>query len=341
MVKHGYTTCVTCHYDPSGGGALKSYGKFVAGELLGAFNTSENALPWLVKPTEDAHFIASFLSRGVQSYVNTPRVQRADFRKMQADIEGGYTYNEWLGLAAIGPRLDSLSDGQNKSDIIVRRYFAGYMSLNFAVRAGKFFPEYGINYYNHNIPTRKGLYFDHNQEPNTLQASYFSDAGFDAHLALLKGNKETKLDGKKGFSSTLTYSAGTTRSGISHMNMRDSSSRTNSSGAYSQIGYLKKGYTLVEVDRKETVNIKGHRTTENLGFIESGWEVIHAVNAFVSVEYSSNLTTKVVMKTPYIGLQIHPITHTEIIAQLGKTYATVSGKTESGIAAFAMFNVYF
>src|SRR5690349_15571775 len=33
MVRHGYTTCATCHADPSGGGLLTQYGR-AQGELL-------------------------------------------------------------------------------------------------------------------------------------------------------------------------------------------------------------------------------------------------------------------------------------------------------------------
>ena len=68
MVRHGYTSCITCHFNASGGGILRSYGKFVAGEMLGVLNTSENALPWIKAPKDNEIYSLSFLGRTVQTY---------------------------------------------------------------------------------------------------------------------------------------------------------------------------------------------------------------------------------------------------------------------------------
>jgi hypothetical protein len=333
---------VTCHISPSGGGVLTSYGKFIAGELFGTFNDSSSALPWLVDPKEDPHFVMSLLGRGAQTQFNTPQVNRRDVRRMQLDLEGGVLYDGWQIIGAAGPRLDSAVEGKTeKETIAVRRFWAGRVELNYAVRIGKFFPEYGLNHYNHNIPTRKGLYFNHNEEPYNLQSSYFSET-FDYTLAILKGAKDTQLDGKKGYSGTIAYKVGTTgRVGISRLDMKGSDTRTGSNGAFGQFGYLEKGYTLVEMDVKHKVNAKGYNTMERLAYLENGWEFYKGINPYFAYEHSQNMSTGDLVKTPEIGIQFLPVTHLEIIAQMGKSYLTIANEKQKATHGFLMANLYF
>ncbi len=338
LARHGYTTCTTCHYNPSGGGLLTSYGKYIAGELFGTFNDSSSAMPWIVKPEESPKFDAMLMSRVAQTYFDVPQFKKMDFVKMQFDIEAGYVADGWQAIAAVGPRLDSAIEGQNKPETLdVRRFWLGKVTLGYAVRAGKFFPEYGIYYYNHNIPTRRGMYFNHNEEPYNVQGSWFTET-FDYTLALLKGAPDTQLDKKNGASGTIAYKTGTQRYGFSYINMSDSETKTDAPGLFAQIGFMEKGYTLAEFDIKNKTNARDKKTTEHLGFFETGWEVYKGVNPYVAFDYASNVTQKTWLKTPKVGLQFHPVTHTELILEVGKRFQN-GGAT--GSQAHAMLNLYF
>ena len=342
MARHGYTTCVTCHYNPSGGGILTPYGKFIAGELLGTFNDSSSALPWLVEPKEDPLFVGTILARGAQTQFDTPQVKRRDLRRMQLDFEGGFVHDGWQLLAAVGPRLDSAIEGkQEKNQIAARRFWAGKVELNYAVRVGKFFPEYGINHYNHNIPTRKGLYFNHNEEPYNIQASYFSET-FDYTVAGLKGIEDTQLENKKGYSGTIACKIGTTtRVGVSKIYMSDDETNTGANGVFGQMGYLEKGYVLAEFDIKKKTNARERQTEERVGYFENGWEIYKGINPYVAYEYSNNVTTEAIVKTPEIGLQLHPMTHIEVIMQAGKSYMVIAGEDQTATSGFIMVNLFF
>ncbi|HYQ17871.1 MAG TPA: hypothetical protein VEQ58_18995, partial [Polyangiaceae bacterium] len=41
MIRHHYTACSTCHYDPSGSGAITPYGRAVADAVIRTGGSSE------------------------------------------------------------------------------------------------------------------------------------------------------------------------------------------------------------------------------------------------------------------------------------------------------------
>ena len=102
LTRKGYTSCSTCHYNPSGGGALTSYGKYISKEVYGTFNDSSNAMKFLVEPNyevgtfEEPKLVAFVMARAVQTYIDTPQITRKQVRSMQLDFEGGYTHDRRL-----------------------------------------------------------------------------------------------------------------------------------------------------------------------------------------------------------------------------------------------------
>jgi hypothetical protein len=342
LVRHGYSSCSTCHYSPSGGGILTPYGKFVAQELLGTFNDSQSPMAWLVKPAETSGFVANVFSRSVQAHFDTPSVQRSAFRKMQLDLEGGWAdLNGWQALATVGPRLDSAIEGESEpSTIDVRRFWVGRVTAEYAFRVGKFFPEYGLNQPNHNVPTRKGLFFNHNEEPMTAQGSIFSDS-FDFTLGLIKGEDKTQLEGRQGYSTTVAYKFQTLRVGASRLATKGSGKSSEANGIFGQFGYMGTGYTLVEVDEKKVSNQLGKTIKSQVAYVESGWEVYKGLVPYLGLEYTKNFQTDLIITSPQIGSQITLYTHTELVLQAGYSKISIRGEKQSAKNALAMFNIYF
>jgi hypothetical protein len=342
LVAEGYTTCATCHYNPSGGGSLTPYGKFIAQELLGTWNDSSSALPWIVKPDTETQVVASVLLRGAQTHFDTPQVTRSAFRKMQADLELGWVHADgWQILGAVGPQLDAAGeDSKEAQEVFARRFWVGQVKSRYALRIGKFFPEYGIAFPNHNIATRKGLYFNHNQEPYLAQGTYFGDF-FDLTFGLLEGAKDTALAEKQGYSSTVAYRDGTFRVGMSRLDAKKDKERSEAQGIFGQVGYFKKGYTLVDIHYKRERNILGRESRSDLAYAETGWAVIKGVQPFLASEYSYQHRTRLKIATGFVGLQLHPWTHTELVLQWGESMIRIYGENEKARQGVAMFHVYF
>jgi hypothetical protein len=339
MVRHGYTTCITCHYNASGGGSLTSYGKYIAGETLGTFNNYETALGWLKKPAEYGErnksladsYVLAFLGRVVQYQFETESTKgdqkRRDLKVMQADLEAAVDYNDWVALITGGPRVASSIEGEEEnSDLFIRRWYVGHQAINHSIKAGKFFPEYGINLPNHNNVTRKELFFNHNQEPMTVQASYYTPS-FDVNVSLIKGNKGTILDETQGYVSTIAYKQGSSRFGVSHLKATDSPRVEQSTSLFGTVGYGEFGYTLFEGAKKTKVSNRNTETVKYIGYVESGWEVKNGVIPFLNWEFVKDETAEVTSHSPGVGLQFTPWTHFELVTQYQRLFISRNSTT--------------
>lgn len=340
MVRHGYTTCVTCHFSPSGGGLLTSYGKFIAGELFGAWNSSDDALPWLVTPVDEPKFSAGILARGTQIAVDTPQFKKGYFRRMQLDLEVGALNGPWLAFITSGLRGSSALSTQKDTDLKVRSFYAGHVTLNHAYRVGRFYPEYGLRFANHNIPTRKYLYWNQGDEPYVAQASIYTSS-WEYNFAALSGAKETQLAEKNGGSGSLVYKTANTRTGFSMLNMKGSSSSTNSESLFSQIGYMDYGYTLGEIAFKHEQTSGSPDSHKTLVFIESGYEVVKGFIPYIGYQRNEVQGGGSVTSSTPIGIRIYPMTHAEVILEYQPVTTKTTTAESKSTYAFAMFNTYF
>lgn len=350
MVKHGYTTCMTCHYSPSGAGALTNYGKFIAGELFGRYNDSSDALPWLRTPTTDDKFEKKFFSSNIdwilghqarvtQSYWDKPTVKYGNPHLMQFDIEAGLGLNQFFAVMQVG-FLGAYGTfiGKNASDLEVRQYYAGARDINYAFRVGKFFPEFGIRHPNHNLPTRKGLFFNHNEEPNLAQLSYFF-LNADLNIGYLEGVRGALKD-LKGTVATVTVRTDHTRSGISHIKASKDSKSEEATSVFTAVGYEEKGYTLAEYALRTTKN-GSIRTNKQVAFVETGWEITKGLIPYLGYQRTKLDGVKYATEYMPVGIKFYPYTHLEMNAEFGKLFLDEGGTKGNGYAGFAMVHWYF
>jgi hypothetical protein len=348
VVQHGYTTCMTCHYSPSGGGALTNYGKFVSGELMGRYNDSSTALPWLRNPTIEDKFEKKFFSqnidwilgmqgRVVQTYFDTPVIRRGDPRLMQFDIETGFNLDSVFAIVQVGARGAQVAPGQKPGDLNVRQFYVGSRDIDYAFRVGRFFPEYGIRYPNHNIPTRKGLYFNHNEEPFLIQYSrYFQSV--DVNLGYLEGATKTILADKKGVVGSVVYRTGHTRTGISHLSAKKGTAEDTSTSIYSAIGFLEAGYVLAEYGVAKAISSSGGKSEKEVGFFETGFEFTKGWVPYFGYQKNNAKTSKSNIEYIPVGVKIFPLTHIEFNAEAGKVFLNSS---DFGTQALLMGHWFF
>lgn len=356
VVQHGYTTCMTCHYSPSGAGALTNYGKFIGGELFGRYNDSSTALPWLRNPTVEDKFEKKFFStnvdwifgtqgRAVQSYFDTPTRRYGNAKLMQLDVETGFSLEEFFTVIQWGFKgaIANTAADEKPSDLQVRQYYAGMRNVNYAFRVGKFFPEFGIRHPNHNIPTRQGSFFGPNQEPLLIQYSRYLDQG-DINIGYLKGEETPKLKGvslaeKQGLVGTLTYRTGHSRSGLSMLNVAKGDDKVEATSAFTALGYAEKGYTLAEYTHiSQSTGGQAPFDERNLTFLETGWEATKGLFCYLGYENTELVTAKSSSTMIPLGLRFYPYTHFELNGMLAKMYA---GSADYGTAAFLMTHWYF
>lgn len=326
LVRKGYTSCFNCHMNQQGGGSLNSYGKYVAKESLGMFNDYDSAMGFLTPPKgEDAdpndksEYVIAFLGRWAEVKAETHVGTFEKKISMQSDIEAAFkSKDDWTALFTVGQRLDSRDKSKNESadDLFMRRFYVGKHTQDYSARLGKFFPDFGINHPNHNLRTRGGVYFGPNQEPLTIQGTYFTKY-LDVSAAAIKGDIGTNLENSSGFASNFAFRYQSNMIGFSYM---DTKNDTNGSGdnamnLYGMTGYMGKGYTLGEFIEKKKIVGDGRINSKRLGYVESGWEVYKGFVPYVNFQYEMDYAKESYFRDTGFGFQFMPYTHFEFTLQ--------------------------
>jgi hypothetical protein len=208
MIRHGYSACNTCHYDPSGAGAIHAYGRLVADSVMrqagatGAGDAPESSrfLFGLVHPPEwldlggDARLMAlSTKTNGV------PLTSRTIW--MQLDLSatinaGNFVATGTLGYApegALGAALTRSTEGNLTS----RQHWLGYQfggAGNLLLRAGRMNLPYGIRTIEHTLWVRKLTRTTINDDQQYGAAAYFELGPVRGELMGIVGNLQLRPD---------------------------------------------------------------------------------------------------------------------------------------------------
>ncbi len=169
LVKHGYPNCMACHVSPSGGGALTEYGRALSKELLSTWGTEkETRFLYFIPTTEKIAFGGDLRYVNVKTTTPQGTFERGIF--MQRDIEVALTLGKWTFDVAAGTYDPQL---QNENQFISRRHYAIYQAEDeLTIRAGRFYPSFGIYIPEHNTYIRRGLGWDHNRESYNLEGAW-------------------------------------------------------------------------------------------------------------------------------------------------------------------------
>ncbi|MBX3017525.1 MAG: hypothetical protein KF767_06540 [Bdellovibrionaceae bacterium] len=183
MIRHGYTSCMTCHVSPNGGGLMTPYGRSMSKEILsrhayegeerlfhGALD-AEGLNSWLDGSREIGFNVGGDV-RWVQSHKesNDARERRSIF--MQAEIEAAAQYKTLTLTGAFGRFPKGRDEFVSRS----RKWSAIYRPLDgVSIRAGRFLPSHGLLVPEHIYLTRKELGFDQGFERNALEVAWVTE----------------------------------------------------------------------------------------------------------------------------------------------------------------------
>lgn len=209
MIRHGYTSCMTCHVSPNGGGLMTPYGRSMSKEILsrhayegeerlfhGALD-AEGLNSWLDGSREVGFNVGGDL-RWVQSHreSNEARERRSLF--MQAEIEAAAQWKQLTVTGAFGRFPKGRDEFVSRS----RKWSAIYRPLeSLSIRAGRFLPSYGLMVPEHIYLTRKELGFDQGFERNALELTWVTE-GFTVFLTAMR-DPDGQLFQEEGFSARL------------------------------------------------------------------------------------------------------------------------------------------
>ena len=199
MVRHGYANCMTCHISPDGGGTLTAYGRSLSREVLSKWGAKgEEKWAYVVAPPEWLSLGGDV--RGLQTFYNSAKTERARSLLMQADVEAAVQIEKWTADLSAGYQASSSANATG-SNLISRRHYLMYRpSDTLSFRVGRFQLPYGINLPDHFASIKRGLKWDDGSESYNLEAAYLGE-DYDFFLTGTVGRPDnTKLGRDKGVS---------------------------------------------------------------------------------------------------------------------------------------------
>jgi hypothetical protein len=221
MIRHGYTGCMPCHTDPSGGGPLTPYGR-AQGELLlqsrfgqaGEEASPLAGLAWGQIQTSDAlrlggDFREAFFSENPDQAPSSQRLIT-----MQADLFGDIKIGRFraegtIGFAPTGDYAASLTDFQ-QNNIISRDHWLGYEldeDGSWLVRAGRIALPFGIRVIEHDLLARVLTRTDIDDTQQYGAALSVSKERFRGEVMGIVGNFQVHPDvfRERGYSAYFEY----------------------------------------------------------------------------------------------------------------------------------------
>lgn len=362
MIRHGYVNCSTCHVSPSGGGLLSEYGRALSKEALSRGRWFfESVAQGKSADTEEAFLGGTVAApkwlnlggsvRMLQAVRETPREIAGRFILMQADLEFGVSDGKRFSLVGtLGRGEPARSNARVFSALnflVSRRHWLGVLmgpdsaKDRLQLRAGRFFPAYGLNIAEHVAATRKLLGFDQEQESYNLEFSYLGEEWSGAATAIV-GRPDLSVSGAgEGLAFQIARGFGKHKAGVNAMiATRDTGVPTDRSwmtGAFATLGFTPKLYALAELDLLK-------RNDGNLGYVhyaKLGWEFVSGVHLLALQDYGKpSLGSSDRFQESYgTGLQYFPRPHWDLLVTARKERNTAASR-DFGNGYWLSLNLY-
>ncbi|HTJ45084.1 MAG TPA: hypothetical protein VL463_23410 [Kofleriaceae bacterium] len=176
----GADRCTACHFSPSGGGLLNDYGRDEAGDTISGGGDGRFLYGAWTPPDALQLGLDLRAAAGVKDSLD-PAYALAF--PMQSDIYARVGGSSGLSFTAIlGLRDSARPPASPWFDMLAsREHYVMYQGDDWYVRAGRFFPIYGVRSQDHTIYVRKFLDLGLLQEPYGVGAGKYGDE-YEAHV---------------------------------------------------------------------------------------------------------------------------------------------------------------
>lgn len=344
MIRHGYTSCTACHVSPTGGGILTPYGRELSKEILstwgkeneGQFLNGKVNLPdWLLMGGD---------VRYMQLYRKNSSVEEARTLPMQTDLETAIIIKKFI-VSISGGIQHAESSEPEKGSFLSRRHYIGYKaSDNISIRAGRFFPAYGINIPEHASVIKRGLKWDQGGETYNLEINYLKN-NLEIFVSGLFGRPDVSNNNSdKGYSISPSYSlSDKIKIGINYLDGNSEQFNRKLYGMHILAAYNEKLYFLSEIDWQK---IKLASVSQNsngfFNYNKLGYEIVQGLHFNFTFEYGQsdlNRSTSII-RTVGPGFQFFPRPHIEI-SGLWSKQQIVAVSDKYGDFAYIILHYYF
>ncbi len=366
LVRHGYTNCITCHSSPAGGGLLTEYGRALSKEVLssGRFFFERSAPPVVEGAATPEHpreedFLYGYVEpprwltvggdiRTLQSYSNTALVEQAQFIVMQVDAEvlatrGRFGVQGTIGRKELPPGMSRFSDNfVSHRHWLTAKLGAEGVEDTIQVRAGRFYPAYGLNIPDHPVITRQNLGFDQNQETYNAEFALLKET-FNVYATALLGRPDAlDLRARRGAALQASVAVGASaKVGVSGytgtLYDNDAVNRRNLLGAHAIVGITPHHYVLFEVDGTQSDATQWGVAN----YAKFGWEFSQGIHVYATEEFAhfSFKDSRSLYHSFGGGIQYFPRTHWEFLLGAARQ-RTLALESEFETQAWLMMHYY-
>lgn len=253
MIRHGYTHCASCHFNPAGGGVLTAYGRSISAEVLSRWNykgeerifhgaLSKNASQWIQGEKESSLILGGDL-RYIQSHHENASMRRRKSFLMQADAEVGAKWKNLLLLATFGQEKTTNSDRYRF------RKAAAVASINESatLKVGRAQPNLGLMVSEHFLSSRSdsGLHPLEYKDIAEVQAN-FENFGIVAGAEQSPYEKRKETAAERGYYLQGEYIVDTFKFGLHYWNRRSDTFTRERYGAHALLGISPKWAVLTD-----------------------------------------------------------------------------------------------
>lgn len=170
-IRHGYTSCQTCHVNPQGGSLLTPYGKALGPEIM---FTTTGASADSGEP-QNKWWATGANLRGLQVIKENSAKIKSVFIPMQTDAHLAAGMEKIRGHITYGTKSTN-SFGERKTTSLIRQGYLVYDATeNILVQTGKFAVPFGLPVPDHNLLIKKTLGFSQNRETNNFLGLWSSE----------------------------------------------------------------------------------------------------------------------------------------------------------------------
>lgn len=279
FVGYGYTSCLTCHYNPFGNGPLTDYGR-----ALGATTIADNIL-YKDTPLEKVGERSGFLFSKPSNTWLRPSI---DYRGLyfKRDLDSEISESTWIHMDANVNLVLRLGPKDNKDKFIAsftlgysplptngqfegeqrfrsREHYLGYrLNENWGLYAGLMDKVYGIRIPDHNTFARTITSNTQNDQTHSLLLHYTSPS-FDIGIQPFVGNlAEEDIVRQKGVAATFEYTLNSkSRPGASFQMSESEFLKEYAAALHTRVGFGKGNSIMGEIGIVKEEQVK--RLTEN------------------------------------------------------------------------------
>jgi len=356
----GYTSCITCHYNPSGNGPLNDYGRAIGSTGVAAdwFYSAEDTEEDIVsrsgfffnKPDTNSWIKPSFDYRGLFFQNNYGKdTQDNEFINMMADFnivikskDNKFFLSYTIGYAPVRENLEQ--SGIDYDKYRVREAYAGYrLSPDFGLYLGLNDKIYGIRIAEHSNYSRAVNNLSQNDQSLGLQFHY-SKPSFEVSGGYFVGNpvQDEKLR-QKGFSVKADYVVAHKASvGVSVLSSKNEYLKQFMSAFHVKSAVGKGSAVLLEVGQVKKQSVSGAKeSSEFYGYGQSYLNIMRGVYLINSLEFYQNSNKDLNMKAGP-GIQIFPSQKLEFRFEVYNTRVISSDQsTEDKWDLLSQIHVWF